>query len=51
MHIIGITVLVLLVLSVPIGIALSGAAAVYILGDPLLEPTVIFRQFFSFIAR
>jgi C4-dicarboxylate transporter DctM subunit len=51
MHIIGITVLVLLVLSVPIGIALSGAAAAYILVDPLLEPNVIFRQFFSFISR
>lgn len=51
MHIVGIVVLVLLVLSVPIGIALSGAAAVYIAVDPLLEPNVIFRQFFSFIAR
>jgi C4-dicarboxylate transporter DctM subunit len=39
------------VLSVPIGIALSAAAASYILIDPLLEPTVIFRQFFSFIGR
>jgi C4-dicarboxylate transporter DctM subunit len=51
MHIVGITVLVLLVLSVPIGIALSAGAAAYILIDPLLEPTVIFRQFFSFIGR
>ena len=51
MHIVGIVVLVLLVLSVPIGIALSAAAASYILIDPLLEPTVIFRQFFSFIGR
>jgi C4-dicarboxylate transporter, DctM subunit len=51
MHIVGIVVLVLLVLSVPIGIALSAAAAAYILIDPLLEPTVIFRQFFSFIGR
>ncbi|MBI2752491.1 MAG: TRAP transporter large permease [Betaproteobacteria bacterium] len=51
MHITGIVALVLLVLSVPIGIALSGAAAAYILIDPLLEPTVIFRQFFSFIGR
>jgi len=42
---------VLLVLSVPIGIALSAAAASYILIDPLLEPTVIFRQFFSFIGK
>jgi C4-dicarboxylate transporter DctM subunit len=51
MHLVGIVVLVLLVLSVPIGIALSAAAASYILIDPLLEPTVIFRQFFSFIGR
>jgi C4-dicarboxylate transporter DctM subunit len=51
MHIVGTVVLVLLVLSVPIGIALSAAAAAYILVDPLLEPTVVFRQFFSFIGR
>jgi C4-dicarboxylate transporter, DctM subunit len=51
MHIVGIVVLALLVLSVPIGIALSAGAAAYILIDPLLEPTVIFRQFFSFIGR
>lgn len=51
MAIVGIVVLVLLVLSVPIGIALSTASAVYILVDPLLEPTVIFRAFFSFISR
>jgi len=51
MQVVGIVVLVLLVLSVPIGIALSAAAAAYIMVDPLLEPTVIFRQFFSFIAR
>jgi C4-dicarboxylate transporter DctM subunit len=51
MHIVGTVVLVLLVLSVPIGIALSAASAAYILIDPLLEPTVIFRAFFSFIGR
>ena len=51
MSITGIVALVLLVLSVPIGIALSSAAAAYIMVDPLLEPSVIFRQFFSFIAR
>ena len=51
MYITGIVALVLLVLSVPIGIALSAASAAYILIDPLLEPTVIFRQFFSFIGR
>ncbi|MGH8665693.1 MAG: TRAP transporter large permease subunit, partial [Burkholderiales bacterium] len=51
MHVVWIAGSVLLVLSVPIGIALSAAAAAYIVGDPLLETTVIFRQFFSFIGR
>jgi C4-dicarboxylate transporter DctM subunit len=51
MYIVGIVVLVLLVLSVPIGIALSAASAAYILVDPLLEPSVIFRAFFNFISR
>jgi C4-dicarboxylate transporter DctM subunit len=51
MNIVGTVILVLLVLSVPIGIALSAAAAAYILVDPLLETTVIFRAFFSFIGR
>jgi C4-dicarboxylate transporter DctM subunit len=51
MHIVGTVVFALLVLSVPIGIALSAAAAAYIGVDPLLETTVIFRAFFSFIAR
>jgi C4-dicarboxylate transporter DctM subunit len=51
MHIVGTVIFVLLVLSVPIGIALSAAAAAYILVDPLLETTVVFRAFFSFIGR
>lgn len=51
MQIVGIVVFVLLLLAVPIGIALSAAAAAYIFVDPLLEPTVIFRAFFSFIGR
>jgi C4-dicarboxylate transporter DctM subunit len=51
MYIVGILAIALLVLSVPIGIALSAASAVYILIDPLLEPTVIFRAFFSFVGR
>ena len=51
MWIVGIVVLLLLVLSVPIGLALSGSAAAYILVDPLLEPEVIFRAFFNFINR
>src|SRR5918992_1446066 len=51
MPIVGTVLFVLLVLAVPIGIALSAAAAAYIMVDPLLEPTVIFRQFFSFIGR
>jgi C4-dicarboxylate transporter DctM subunit len=51
MAIVGTVLFALLLLAVPIGIALSSAAAAYIMVDPLLEPTVIFRQFFSFIAR
>jgi C4-dicarboxylate transporter DctM subunit len=51
MLIVGIVALVLLVLSVPIGIALSAASAAYIFVDPLLEPEVIFRAFFNFIGR
>jgi len=51
MYITGIVALVLLVLSVPIGIALSASSAAFILVDPLLEPEVIFRAFFNFISR
>jgi C4-dicarboxylate transporter DctM subunit len=51
MSIIWVVGAALLLASVPIGIALSAAAAAYIAVDPLLEPTVIFRQFFSFIGR
>jgi len=51
MWIVGIVVFVLLVLSVPIGIALSASAAAYLLTDPLLGPEVIFRAFFNFINR
>jgi C4-dicarboxylate transporter, DctM subunit len=50
-YVVGVVALVLLVLSVPIGIALSAASAAYILIDPLLEPEVIFRAFFNFIGR
>ena len=51
MLIVGAVVLVLLVLAVPIGIALSGGALAYIMVDPLLEPTVVFRAFFNFITK
>lgn len=51
MLIVGVVVLALLVMGVPIGIALSGSSAVYILLDPLLEPSTIFRAFFSFLGR
>jgi len=51
MAIVGIVVFVLLLLSVPIGIALSASAAAYILTDPLLGPEVVFRAFFNFINR
>src|SRR4051812_11946015 len=51
MVIVAIVVFVLLLISVPIGIALSGGALAYILFDPLLEPNVVFRAFFNFITR
>ncbi|HEY2336801.1 MAG TPA: TRAP transporter large permease [Burkholderiales bacterium] len=51
MALIAVVVFVLLILSVPIGIALSGAALTYIMVDPLLEPTVVFRAFFNFISK
>jgi C4-dicarboxylate transporter DctM subunit len=51
MGITGIVALVLLILSVPIGIALSAASAAYIAVDPLLTSEVIFRSFFNFISR
>jgi C4-dicarboxylate transporter DctM subunit len=49
--IVGIVVIVLLLLSVPIGIALSGSALAYVLFDPLLDPNVVFRAFFSFVSK
>jgi C4-dicarboxylate transporter DctM subunit len=51
MSITGIVLLVLLVLSVPIGIALSLASAAFIVVDPLLSTEVVFRAFFNFIGR
>lgn len=51
MYIVGVVVFVLLVLSVPIGIALSAAAAAYIAFDPLLTSDVIFRAFFNFLGK
>ena len=51
MYIVGGVVFALLILSVPIGIALSAAAAAYIAVDPLLTSEVIFRSFFNFIGK
>src|SRR5918999_315460 len=51
MSITGIVLLVLLLLSVPIGIALSLASAAYIAVDPFLSAEVVFRSFFNFISR
>jgi len=51
MSITAIVAVVLLILSVPIGIALSAASAAFIIGDPLLSTEVIFRAFFNFISR
>jgi len=51
MGIVAVVVFVLLVLSVPIGIALSGGALAYVLFDPLLDANVVFRAFFNFISK
>jgi C4-dicarboxylate transporter, DctM subunit len=51
MHIVGLGLLVLLVLAVPIGIALSASVAAFVLVDPLLDTNTIFRAFFSFIGK
>ncbi len=51
MAFVGILAIVLLLLSVPIGIALSGSALAYMLFDPLLGPAVVFRAFFNFISK
>src|SRR5918996_2786710 len=51
MGIVGGVLFALLILSVPIGIALSAAAAAYIMVDPLLSTEVVFRAFFNFISR
>ena len=51
MGIIATAVFVLLLLGVPIGIALSGSALIYVLFDPLLDPNVVFSAFFSFISK
>ncbi len=51
MYVVGLVALLLLLIGIPIGIALSASSAVYILIDPLLEPEVIFRAFFNFIGR
>ena len=51
MAIVAVVVFVLLIISVPIGIALSGAALAYIGIDPLLDANVVFRAFFNFITK
>ncbi len=51
MHVMWLSGAILLVLSVPIGIALSGASAIYIATDPLLGSEVVFRSFFNFIGK
>ncbi|HYC45188.1 MAG TPA: TRAP transporter large permease [Burkholderiales bacterium] len=51
MAVTGIVLFVLLLLAVPIGIALSLAAAATVAADPLLNSEAIFRSFFNFIGR
>tara|TARA_R110002110_G_scaffold407977_5_gene629276 strand:+ start:2088 stop:3374 length:1287 start_codon:yes stop_codon:yes gene_type:complete len=39
----------LLAIGAPIGVALAGAATLFILYDPILSPGTVFRAFFSFL--
>jgi C4-dicarboxylate transporter, DctM subunit len=48
---VAITVLFLLMASVPIGIALGAGSAAYILFDPFLDPSTVFRAFFNFLGK
>lgn len=51
MGILGPALLFLLALGAPIGIALIATTVGYILYDPLLSESAIFRSFFSFLNK
>jgi len=48
---VGAVLFVLLLIGTPIGAALGGAVAAFILGDPFLTPVAIFRAFFNFLNK
>jgi C4-dicarboxylate transporter, DctM subunit len=50
MGILGGSLIGLLVIGAPIGIALAGATILVILSDPIVSPVALFRSFFSFVS-
>ncbi len=50
MHLLGSTLVALLVIGAPIGIALTGATVLVVLADPIMTPKALFRSFFSFLS-
>ena len=50
MHLLGSSLIILLVVGAPIGIALSGATILVVLSDPIMTPKALFRSFFSFLS-
>ncbi len=50
MHLLGSSLLVLLVIGAPIGIALAGATVLVVFTDPMLSPNALFRAFFNFLS-
>tara|TARA_R110000787_G_scaffold137458_9_gene250345 strand:+ start:15030 stop:16316 length:1287 start_codon:yes stop_codon:yes gene_type:complete len=51
MGFIGTALFGLLTIGAPIGVALAGSAILFILYDPILSPSTVFRAFFSFLGN
>ena len=50
MHLLGTSLISLLVIGAPIGIALAGATILIVLADPIMTPKALFRSYFSFLS-
>ena len=51
MTLLGTLATILLILAVPIGTVLAGAALIFIFFDPMLAPGTVFNSFFNFITK
>ncbi len=50
MHLLGTSLITLLLIGAPIGIALAGATILIVFADPIMTPRALFRSFFSFLS-